>query len=212
MKCGSWDFPMQDCMKSHHGGSRAFWCNAPAHGQYSFLQSAIYYHGLQLQREVGEMLPFLCSSRESIMAQVFGCQDFLAWAYRPNRTPATISAGTDAEFLQRFMLYIKSCPVIAGVGLVHFAPNSKQDYDWGNQTQVNSTCYDWLNFPNHLQYSQRELLRMGQRRRWRIPAMVVELSAEGERHQKRDPQQLVVSTLLFPTMCLYKHQRRLLLR
>ena len=32
--------------------------------------------------------------------------------------------------------------------MMHFTPNSVQDYDWGNQTVVPSRCDDWLSFPN----------------------------------------------------------------
>jgi hypothetical protein len=32
--------------------------------------------------------------------------------------------------------------------MMHFAPNSQQDYDWGNLTFVSSKCDDWLTFPN----------------------------------------------------------------
>lgn len=39
-------------------------------------------------------------------------------------------------------------PGKAGVGNVHFAPNSLSDYDWGNTNFVYSTCDDWSNYPD----------------------------------------------------------------
>ena len=180
-------FPYAGLYESIMGGAGAFWCNAPALANTASCNRRFIIMGFNYQRAVGEMLHSYAHRAESIMAQVFGCQDFLAWAYRPNRSPATISAGQTLNLFQRFILYDQIAPGQAGVGLVHFAPNSKQDYDWGNQGQVNSTCSDWLGFPeSHRQYSQCELLRMGQRRRWRLSTMVAKSFAQGERHQKRD--------------------------
>jgi hypothetical protein len=34
-------------------------------------------------------------------------------------------------------------------GNAHFAPNSQSAYDYGNQTQVSTSCPDWGNFPNY---------------------------------------------------------------
>ncbi len=141
-------FPYAGLYELIMAGDGAFWCNAPALANTASCNRRFVIMGFNYQREVGEMLHSYAHRAESIMAQVFNCQDFLAWAYRPNRTPTTISAGQTLNLFQRFILYNQIAPGQAGVGLVHFAPNSTQDYDWGNQTQVNSTCYDWLAFPN----------------------------------------------------------------
>ena len=34
------------------------------------------------------------------------------------------------------------------MGLLHYAPNSTRDYEWGNATPVQSCADDWLLFPN----------------------------------------------------------------
>jgi hypothetical protein len=34
------------------------------------------------------------------------------------------------------------------VGTIHYAPNSRTDYDWGNKTKVKSRYHTWQNFPN----------------------------------------------------------------
>src|SRR5579859_4860768 len=47
-----------------------------------------------------------------------------------------------------FGRYDKIAPGLAEVGIVHYAPNSVRDYDWGNMTKVPSTWYVWNNFPN----------------------------------------------------------------
>ena len=141
-------FPYAGLYESIMGGAGAFWCNAPALANTSSCNRRFVIMGFNYQRAVGEMLHSYAHRAESILAQLFNCQDFLAWAYRPNRSPATISAGQALNLFQRFMLFDQIAPGQAGVGLVHFAPNSARDYDWGNPTPVNSTCSDWLAFPN----------------------------------------------------------------
>jgi hypothetical protein len=32
--------------------------------------------------------------------------------------------------------------------MMHFAPNSLRDYDWGNPTPVPTRCHTWRNFPD----------------------------------------------------------------
>jgi hypothetical protein len=141
-------FPYAGLYESIMAGTGAFWCNAPALANTASCNRRFVIMGFNYQRGVGEMLHSYAHRAESIMAQVFNCQDFLAWAYKPNRSPATVSPGQTLNLFQKFILYDQIAPGQAGVGLVHFAPNSAKDYDWGNQEKVNSTCYDWLAYPN----------------------------------------------------------------
>jgi hypothetical protein len=141
-------FPYAGLYESIMAGAGAFWCNAPALANTSSCNRRFVIMGFNYQRGVGEMLHSYAHRAESIMAQVFNCQDFLAWAYNPNRSPATVAAGQTLNLFQRFILYNQIAPGQAGIGLVHFAPNSTKAYEWGNQTPVNSTCDDWLAFPN----------------------------------------------------------------
>ena len=32
--------------------------------------------------------------------------------------------------------------------MLHWAPNSRRDYDWGNPAQVTTRCDNWLKFPD----------------------------------------------------------------
>jgi hypothetical protein len=48
---------------------------------------------------------------------------------------------------EQFIRYDKTSPGQANCGWMHYAPNSKTDYDWGNPDRVLSNCDDWLNFP-----------------------------------------------------------------
>ncbi len=141
-------FPYAGLYESTMGGAGAFWCNAPALANTAECARRFVIMGFSYERQVGEMLHSYNHRCESIMAKVFNCEDFLAWAYKPNRTPATVTRDQKLNHFQRFMLFALIAPGQAAVGLVHFPPNGVKDYDLGNPTMVKSECYDWLQFPN----------------------------------------------------------------
>ena len=141
-------FPYAGLYESCMGGAGAFWCNGPALANTDTCARRFVVMGFSYERGVGEMLHSYNHRCESILAKVFNCQDFLAWAYKPGRSPATISADQSLNYFQKFMLFDQIAPGRAGVGLVHFPPNALKDYDLGNPNMVKSTCYDWLKFPN----------------------------------------------------------------
>ena len=111
-------------------GKGAFWCNAPAIEGTDHCPRRFVTMGFSYQRGVGEMLEDLGHRSESILSKVY------------ERLQG------DANLWQRFSRYDQVAPGQAEVGMMHFAPNSLQDYDWGNQTLVPSKCDDWLSFPN----------------------------------------------------------------
>lgn len=86
------------------------------------------------ERDVGCMLEDAGHRMESIMTHVYG-----RWDYNQ-----PLNQMNDWEL---FTLYDKVSSGNAACGNVHFAPNSKRDYDWGNSTEVSSTCNDWTNYP-----------------------------------------------------------------
>jgi hypothetical protein len=105
--------------------------------------------GFNYQRGVGEMLEDLGHRAEFTMAQVFGSLNFLVWAYNRNRTPAQLDPAKFAglNLFERFILFNQIAPGRANVGLLHYAPNSTTDYEWGNAAPVLSCADDWLLFP-----------------------------------------------------------------
>lgn len=123
-------FPYAGFYESRMGGPGSFWCNAPALKTADDAQRRFVIMGFNYERGVGEMLESFGHRAESTMEQVF--------------------RGTSGEdnLWKRYTLYEKIAPGKAEVGSVHFAPNSIQDYDWGNTTPVPSRCRNWLNFPN----------------------------------------------------------------
>ncbi len=140
-------FPYAGFYESSMAGAGAFWCNAPALQGTASCPRRFVMMGFSYERSVGEMLHSYAHRCESIMAQVYHSQDFLAWAYKPGRTPATVSPTLTLNPFQRFICFDQIAPGRAAIGTVHYAPNSVRDYDWGNAAPVKSECYDWLNYP-----------------------------------------------------------------
>lgn len=116
--------------ESHMAGRGAFWCNSPAMQGTENCPKRFVIMGFSYQRGVGEILEDLGHRAESVLDKVFERKY------------------GQANFWKRFSRYDKIAPGQAEVGMMHFAPNSLQDYDWGNPTPVMSKCDDWLNFPN----------------------------------------------------------------
>ena len=127
----SFGFPHAGFYESTMGGPGAFWCNAPPLKNTEASKRRFVIMGFSFERYIGEMLEAYGHRAESIMDKTFG------------------KLSGDANLWKRFIRYEKSAPGKAACGNIHFAPNSQQDYDWNNLTQVKSECYDWqLNFPN----------------------------------------------------------------
>ncbi len=141
-------FPYAGLYESIMGGPDAFWCNAPALANTAGSRRRFVIMGFNYERQVGEMLHSYNHRSEAILAKVFNSLDFLAWAYKPGRVPATITPGQALNHFQRFILFELIAPGKAAVGSVHYPPNGAKDYDLGNPNHVQSECYDWLGFPN----------------------------------------------------------------
>jgi hypothetical protein len=136
-------FPYAGYWESHMVGPGAFWCNSPPLDQLDqatgpLCQRRFVVMGFNYEREVGCMLENLGHRAESIMSKVY--------------------AGRSGEtnLWERFTRYDLVAPGQAAVGMMHFAPNSVRDYDWGNPRPVPSEGDDWLAFP-HLTGAQRQV-------------------------------------------------------
>lgn len=72
--------------------------------------------------------------------------------YDPYNTKLSFKDINELNTWQRFSLCYRNAPdgwKEYGVGLVHYSPNSKTDYDWSNTTAVQSSWQDWRdNYPN----------------------------------------------------------------
>jgi len=112
-----------------------------------FVNGGVYYipaagrnfiiMGFNYERWIGEMLEDYGHRTESIMTHVYG-----SWNAYPPQHNWDLFTLVDKNITNRKNY-------TAGCGNVHFAPNSTADYQWGNYTNVYSTCDDWLyNWPN----------------------------------------------------------------
>jgi hypothetical protein len=138
-------FPQAGFYESSMGGAGAFWCNSQPMTWASGFTRRFIVMGFSYERGVGEMLESFGHRAESLVSKVFNCQDFVAWAYRQGRVPATI--GPTPNLFQQYVSFDQIAPGKAGIGTIHYAPNSDLDYDWKNPRDVPSTCHDWYNFP-----------------------------------------------------------------
>lgn len=123
-------FPYAGFYESIMAGPGAFFCNAPPLPGTDQANRLFVIMGYNYQRGPGEMLEDIGHRAESVMRQVFR------------------NTQGDANLFARFTRYDKTNPGQAEVGIVHYAPNSLHDYDWGNMTKVPSRWYVWQNFPN----------------------------------------------------------------
>jgi hypothetical protein len=122
--------PFGGFYESHMAGRDAFWCNSPAMQGTEDCPHRFIMMGFSYERGVGEMLEDLGHRAESILGKVHESQ----WG--------------ESNLWKQFSRYDKIAPGQAQVGMMHWAPNSLEDYDWGNRKFVPSQCDDWLNFPN----------------------------------------------------------------
>ncbi|HTP08269.1 MAG TPA: hypothetical protein VMP08_08470 [Anaerolineae bacterium] len=116
--------------ESRMAGHGAFWCNAPACENTEMCRKRFVIMGFSYERGVGEMLEDLGHRAESVLE------------YRWRKTSA------EANLWKIFSRYDQIAPGQAEVGMMHWAPNSVRDYDWGNPRSVTTRADDWLNFPN----------------------------------------------------------------
>ena len=123
-------FPYAGFYESIMAGPGAFWCNAPVLEGVAGAQRRFVIMGYNYERGVGEMLENLGHRAESIIKHVF------------RHTTG------EANLWERFSRYDKTHPGQAEVGIVHYAPNSRRDYDWGHDAPVPSRADTWLNFPD----------------------------------------------------------------
>jgi hypothetical protein len=140
--------PFFGFFESRMVGANAFWCNSPPLENTTGKRFVIM--GFNYERGIGEMLEDLGHRAESVLSRLFGVFDFVQWAYDEQRDPAQFKPLelAAANLFARYCLFDQIAPNNAHVGLLHFAPNSVRNYDWGNPRQVLSQCADWLNFPN----------------------------------------------------------------
>jgi hypothetical protein len=122
-------FPYAGFYESAMGGAGAFWCNAPPIAGTGNIMRRFIVMGFSYERGVGEMLESFGHRCESLLDKTFS------------------HTSGEANLYKKFIRTEKENPNQAGVGNIHYAPNSEADYDWNNPRLVKSFCDDWYNFP-----------------------------------------------------------------
>jgi hypothetical protein len=121
--------PYSGMWESTMAGKGAYFCNSDPVPDVDCPRIFVIM-GFNYERGVGEMLEDMGHRTESIMTHVYG-----SWDPKPTHA------------WNRFTLRDKDIPGQSACGNVHFSPNSKSDYEWGNHAYVQSTCDDWLDYP-----------------------------------------------------------------
>ncbi len=123
-------FPYAGYYESAMAGPGAFWCNAPPLRGTGQAARRFIIMGFNYERGVGEMLESYGHRAESIMERVFG------------------DKRGGENLWRRFTRHDQAHPGRAEVGNLHYAPNSRRDYDWDNRAPVPTRAANWLNFPD----------------------------------------------------------------
>lgn len=129
-ECWTISFPYAGFYESRMAGPNPFWCNAPGLDNSQASGKRYIIMAFNYERGVGEMLESMGHRAESIMDYVFR-----------NTSPAN-------NLYRRFIRHEKTHPGQAEVGTVHYAPNSRQDYGWGNPAPVQTRCRNWASYPD----------------------------------------------------------------
>lgn len=106
-------------------GPSAFSTNSPPFSGNSCSKNLIVM-GFSYERGISEMVEDLGHGIEGTLTHIFG------------ENP-TVTSGSHTTIWGKF---------VSACGWMHYAPNSASDYDWSNTKTVNSTCQDWLKYPN----------------------------------------------------------------
>lgn len=152
-----WSFPYSGMYESHMMGENAFWINSPPDDTFPS-DKLLSVMGLNYERDLACALESFSHRFESTMMQVYGW-----WNYeqKPELSDLTTWELFSAYGL-RYERYEKGA---AQVGNVHYPPNGQYDYDFGNETYIESYVDEWLNYP----YLQGKKKRKINRTEWGNP-------------------------------------------
>ncbi|MGB8167120.1 MAG: PA14 domain-containing protein, partial [Chthoniobacteraceae bacterium] len=117
--------------EAYMGGPNSFFINGPSFPNIGF-DRAVAGYGFNYERGVAEMVHDLCHRTENHGQRAFGNWNLT--------TPVTAFDKFSANFRD-------SPGQTAGIGSCHVPANGDTDYDYGNVRVVQSTAFDWANYP-----------------------------------------------------------------
>jgi len=117
--------------EAYMGGPNAFFVNGPSYPNIGF-DRAVAGYGFNYERGVAEMVHNLCHRTENHGQRAVGNWNLVA--------PVSAFDRFSANFLD-------SPGQTDGVGTCHVPANADAHYDYGNVRVVQSTAFDWANYP-----------------------------------------------------------------
>ena len=118
-------------------GPKAFWWNSPPIKDGTALTKLLSVMGLNFERGVDLAFHSFGHRMESAMTQAYYETTGLNWnPKRVNPTPWDLFTRIEIDV-----------PGGAHVGNIHFPPNGKSHYDYGNSTLVTSYAENWFRYP-----------------------------------------------------------------
>jgi hypothetical protein len=135
-----WTFPYGGMWESHMMGEGAFWLNSRPAENPTCTEKLIVM-GLNYERDLACALESYAHRFESVMMQVYGWWDY------DNKDQ--ISELTTWELYCAYgTKFEKFEPGLSHIGNVHFPPNGRHDYDWGNREEILTYADAWRNYPD----------------------------------------------------------------
>lgn len=138
---------MSGLNESKMAGPTAFFINGdPVEGVESNRNFAVM--GYNYAYPVGNMLEDFGHRMEFNMCKVFSSTRTFDINKLKNANTAINIDYNSLNLWERFVAVDIILPGKAGVGTMHYAPNSLKDYEWQNTAQVCTYSPDWLLYPN----------------------------------------------------------------
>lgn len=123
--------PFGGMYESQLMGPGAFWYNSPPL-EHEGLEKLLSVMGWNYERGVAEALHSVGHRAESAMVKVYGGWDI----HSENPTPWDLYTRIDKEIKDG-----------AHIGNIHYPPNGRSDYDYGNTAKVTSYAENWKRYP-----------------------------------------------------------------
>ena len=131
-----WSYPLGGMWESTFSGKGAFWLNSPVMNPTTSNEKLLIVMGLNYERDLACAVESYGHRIESIMREVYG-----RWNPGGPLPP-------NPNMWELFTAYSGISGGKTYVGNIHFPPNGRHDYDWGNTANVKSYHNEWKYYPD----------------------------------------------------------------